>query len=87
MINHNKVVKIIKTDKLSEPITFSESFIFNSKRNKISYFIDGSIPVNDKEIQERYQSSLRSIYDSTNGIYLMETDSYRLIVEIRNMEN
>jgi len=87
VINHNKVVKIIKTDKLSEPITFSESFIFNSKRNKISYFIDDSIPVNDTEIQERYQSSLRSIYDSTNGIYLMETDSYRLIVEIRNMEN
>lgn len=87
MINHNKLVKIIKTDKLSGPITSSESFIFNSKRNKINYFIDDSIPVTDSEIQERYPSSLRSIYDSTNGIYLMETDSYRLIVEIRTMEN
>lgn len=87
MINHNKLVKIIKTVKLSEPLTFSESFIFNSKRNRIKYFINDSLPVTDAEIQKKYQSSLQSIYDSTNGIYLMETDSYRLIVEIRNMEN
>lgn len=86
MRNHNKVVKIIKTDKLSEPITTSKNFIFNSKRNRINYFIESSIPVTG-EIQERYQSSLKSIYESKNGIYLMETDSYRVVVEISNMEN
>ena len=87
MINHNKVVKIIKTYKLSEPLTFSESFIFNSKRNRIEYFINDLLPVTDTEIQKKYQSSFQSIYDSTNGIYLMETDSYRLIVEIRSVES
>ena len=77
----------MKTDKteMSDPITTSESFIFNANRNRIGYFLAESIPSTDAELQEKYQYSLQSIYDSTNGFYLMETDAYRLIIEIRNI--
>lgn len=85
----NKLVKIKKVNKSLEPaeiIEVAQNFIFNPKRKRIGYYINEVFPVLDKDLKVKYESSLQSISDSKNGKYTIETNIYRLTVEISNME-
>ena len=85
----NKLVKIKKVNKSSEPaeeIEVSQNFIFNPNRKRIGYYISEVFMVLDRESKLKYESALQSIYESKNGKYIIETNIYRLTVEISNME-
>lgn len=85
----NKLVKIKKVNKSSEPaeqIEVSQNFIFNPNRKRIGYYISEMFMVLDKDSKSKYETALQSIYDSKNGKYIIETNVYRLTVEISDME-
>ena len=82
-----KAVKVVKVKKTAKERTVStESFTFDPARKKIKTFINDALPTLDGPLKNRYSQSLESIYDSKNGKYHLETEVYRVIVEISNAE-
>lgn len=84
----NKLVRIVKIKKSTpiEKVEVSESFTFNPAKKRIGFYLDESFPHLDKHAKAKHRDTLQSIYDCTNGLHLIETDYYRLTVEISNME-
>lgn len=83
-MTNNKVVKIVKVNKQdeNEHLEFSDGFTFNPNRKKINTFIEDFIPALELKYKHKYKSTLADIYTSTEGLYMIETDNYRLTVEI-----